>query len=166
MKRWLSVVTTALILISNSANAQLRKNAPLDKLTHSLVALSEQYNAHLALRNALSFKPDEPLVNVVDNRVVVDAVASDDVEHLRADLVFLGMQEAVAAGRIVSGQLPIASLEAAARLPSLKFAQPAFAITHVGSVTSQGDVAMRANVARSAFGVDGTGIREIGRAHV
>ena len=159
MTQWLSVLTTALILIGTSVNAQVRKNAPLNKLTHGLVALSEQYNTHLALRSGLSFKPDVPLVNTIDNRVALDAVASDDVEHLRVDLVFLGMQEAVAVGRTVSGQLPIASLEAAARLPSLKFAQPAFAITQVGSVTSQGDVAMRANVARSTFGVDGNGIR-------
>jgi Subtilase family len=159
MKGWLFGVTTALTLICTYANAQLRNDISMGKLTHSLVVLHQQYNAHLALGNAVSFKPDQPLLNVIDNRVVIDATASDWVEHLRSDLVFLGMQEAVAAGRIVSGQLPISSLEAAARLPSLKFAQPAFALTHVGSVASQGDLAMRSNVARTAFGLDGTGIR-------
>jgi hypothetical protein len=47
------------------------------------------------------------LVRLVDNRVVVDAVASGDVNALKADLESLGMQHAVAFGRIVSGQLPV-----------------------------------------------------------
>jgi Subtilase family len=158
MKRWLSVVTTALILIGTSANAQLPKNMPMEKLNDGLVALHEQYKIHVAIRSALASKPNEPLANVIDDRVVIDAVATDDVEHLRADLVYLGMQEAVAVGRVVSGQLPISSLEAAATLPSLKFARAAVAMTQVGRVTSQGDIAMRANIARSTFAVNGTGV--------
>jgi subtilisin family serine protease len=73
-------------------------------------------------------------------------------------LVSLGMRNAVSYGRIVSGQLPVASLPAAAQLANLRFARPAAAITNVGSVTSQGDSAMRANLARASFGVNGSGV--------
>lgn len=56
---------------------------------------------------------------------MVDAVASVDANVLKVDLVSLGMQQAVAFGRIVSGQLPISAIPKIARLPSLKFARAA-----------------------------------------
>ena len=77
---------------------------------------------------------------------------------LKPDLVSLGMRNAVSFGRVVSGQLPIAALPAAAGLASLGFARPAAAITNAGSVTSQGDQAIRSNVARATYGVDGSGV--------
>jgi hypothetical protein len=45
-----------------------------------------------------------------------------------------------------------------ARLKSLKFARPAYFSTNVGLTTSQGDIAVRSDVGRSLFNVDGTGI--------
>jgi hypothetical protein len=98
------------------------------------------------------------LVTLVNDRVVVDAVASGDVNVLKSDLISLGMQQAVAFGRVVSGQLPISAIPAAAGLASLRFAQSAVATTHVGSVASQGDHAMRSDIARNTFAVDGSGI--------
>jgi hypothetical protein len=91
--------------------------------------------------------------------VVIDAVASGEVQALRADLVFLGMDDAVAFGRIVSGHLPIRAIPAIARLESLQSASSTVPITNAGNVTSQGDVTMRSGVARTTFGVDGTGIK-------
>jgi len=77
------------------------------------------------------------LITLVNDRVVVDAVASGDVNVLKADLVSLGMRQAVALGRVVSGELPISAIPQAAALASLRFAQSAAAMTHVGIVTSQ-----------------------------
>jgi hypothetical protein len=45
-----------------------------------------------------------------------------------------------------------------AALASLQFARPSYMTTRVGSVDSQGDAAMRSDVARTTFGVDGTGV--------
>ncbi len=59
---------------------------------------------------------------------------------------------------MVSGQLPIEAIDDLAALDSLQFARPAYALTNVGLVDSQGDAAMRTDVARATFGVDGTGI--------
>ena len=129
------------------------------KLTHSLVLLHEQHAAQLRQRSAASFKSNDSLVTLVNDRVVVDAVASGDINVLKSDLVALGMQQAVTFGRVVSGQLPISAIPAAAGLASLRFAQSAAAMTHAGSVTSQGDHAMRSDVARTTFGVDGSGIK-------
>ena len=43
-------------------------------------------------------------------------------------------------------------------LSSLRFARPAYSTANIGRVTSQGDIAARANLARGTFGVDGTGV--------
>jgi hypothetical protein len=64
----------------------------------------------------------------------------------------------VAFGRIVSGQLPISAIKRMASLASLQFARPAYATTNVGLVTGQGGQAIRADVARTTLGVDGTGV--------
>jgi subtilisin family serine protease len=95
---------------------------------------------------------------IIEGRVGIDAVASGDVHALQAALEDLGMQEAVVFGRIVSGWVPIFAIEDMAALASLQFARPAYGTTNVGLVTSQDDPAMRADVARATFGVDGSGI--------
>jgi hypothetical protein len=114
--------------------------------------LQERYASHLAQRRAIAFSSQDPLIRLVQESVVIDAIADGDVNNLKADLLLLGMTNAVASGRTVSGHLPISSIPALAALTALRFAQPAAAISNVGSVTSQGDQAMRSNVARSTFG--------------
>src|SRR5262249_3698929 len=142
------------------ASAQPGKDGRMAKMTHSLAALHEQYIAlaQMAQGSAVSFRSNDPLVRVVNDRVVVDAIASGNVATLKSDLMFLGMGDAVAFGRIVSGHLPIWAIPAAAALASLQFAHPAVAIANVGLVTSQGDQAMRSDVARTKFGVNGSGV--------
>ena len=104
------------------------------KLADSLVNLYDQYALYLTQRSAVPFGSSDPLVKLVDNRVVVDAVASEDVNLLKADLESLGMQHAIAFGRFVSGQLPLSSIPAVARLTSLRFARSVVAITDRKSV--------------------------------
>ena len=158
MKRWLAVVAAVFVFAGSPANSQTSKDGPMTKLTPSLVALHQQFATHVAQSSALAFNSNDPLVRVVEDRVVVDAVASGDVNVLKSDLVALGMQQAVAFGRVVSGQLPISAIPAAAGLASLRFAQSATAMTHVGLATSQGDQAMRADLARATFGITGSGV--------
>jgi hypothetical protein len=158
IRRGVCIFATVHILAASSAIAQSSKDGPMAKLTHSLVLLHMQHAARLAQRSAAPFSSNDPFVTLVNDRVVVDAVASGDVNVLKSDLVALGMQRAVTFGRVVSGQLPISAIAAAAGLASLRFAQSAAAMTHVGSVTSQGDHAMRSDIARTTFGVNGSGI--------
>jgi Domain of unknown function (DUF4214)/Subtilase family len=153
------LVVSLLFFVIGSANAQTGKTGLLAKLPDSLVALHAQHTAHLTQGVAVPFSSKDPLVSLIGDRVVIDAIASGDVDTLKADLEFLGMQDAVAFGRVVSGQLPISSIAAAGALATLQFAQPAVAMTNAGTVTSQGDQAMRSNVARTTFGVDGTGVK-------
>src|SRR5262245_54782632 len=156
IRRWVFVIATVHILAVSSVKAQTGKGGSMAKLTHSLTLLHAHHAARSAQRSAAPFSSNDPLVTLVNDRVVVDAVASGDVNVLKADLEFLGMQRAVSFGRVVSGELPIAAIPAAAGLASLRFAQSAAAMTHVGSVASQGDHAMRSDIARNTFAVDGS----------
>jgi Subtilase family len=157
MTPWIAILV--FFLMVTSGNAQSDRPEGSAKLNPSLLRLQERYASHLAQRGAIAFSSQDPLIRLVQESVVIDAVAERDVNSLMADLVFLGMTDAVAFGRTVSGHLPISSIPALAALTELRFAQPAAAISNVGSVTSQGDQAMRSNVARSTFGVDGTGVK-------
>jgi hypothetical protein len=65
--------------------------------------------------------------------VPIDAVASGDVDVLKADLEALGLRDTVAFGRIVSGRLPIGAISALEGLASLQFARLASATTHPGA---------------------------------
>jgi Subtilase family len=145
-------------LAAGRAPADTGKSGPLAKVDPHLTVLYHEYVSSLAQYGSAAFTPSNTLLRVGDGRVVIDAVASGDVRALQADLEALGLQGAVAVGRLVSGQLPIAAIADMAALASLQFARPAYATTNVGLVTSQSDQAMRADVARATFGVDGTGV--------
>jgi cysteine-rich repeat protein len=92
------------------------------------------------------------------DRVLIDAAADGEATDLLDDLRELGLQKGRAHGRMVSGYLPVEALQAAALLPSLRFARTSRPRTLAGAVTSQGDIALRADLARTALAVDGTGI--------
>src|ERR1039457_2058465 len=100
-----------------------------------------------------------PALRVVNDMVVVDAVASGDANALGASLQALGMQNVQVNGRVVSGLMPFAAMDAAENLTSMKFMRPALVGKNVGLVTSQGDLAMHANTARGTFSVNGTGVK-------
>jgi hypothetical protein len=132
MRTWLIALVTGFLVASTSctptsAQTIREKGARMSKVGPELISLYEQYSSYVASHNVGAFQPTDRLVRVIDDRVVVDAVASDDVNALKADLVSLGIQQAVAFGRIVSGQLPISAIPAMAALPSLNFARAASA---------------------------------------
>lgn len=61
---------------------------------------------------------------------------------------------------MVSGLMPIDKLAALEGLKSLRQARPAYKpVVNAGSVTSQGDRALRADVARTRFGLSGKGVK-------
>jgi hypothetical protein len=129
VRHWLySTLTILFIFTSNCSftDAQTAGNGErMSKVTPELVALYDQYSAYVASHGAGAFRPADPLVRGIDDRAVVDAVASGDAEVLKSDLVSLGMRNAVAFGRVVSGELPISAIPALNALPSLQFARAA-----------------------------------------
>lgn len=118
-----------------------------------------EYRDHVDRRRAGEFRPSRALFAYAGGSVLVDARASGPGDVLLADLERLGLTRGARAGEVVSGFLPLAALEDAAALASLRSiaASPA-PVRNVGSITSQGDFALRAATARTTHGVNGAGI--------
>jgi subtilisin family serine protease len=134
-----------------------------NKAAHDLLALHREYQAYLQqadaeARGPSGFRSRNFLAPTAAGYVSIDTAAAGDPEALAADLEALGLQGGAVFGRMVSGRLLISAIPALEALDSLKFARPAYARARAGAVTSQGDAAIRADVARNAFGADGTGV--------
>jgi hypothetical protein len=125
-------------LVGGRARAEISKGEAMAKVSPDLAVVYDEYRSYQAQGGGGVFTPRNPLMRVIDGRVVIDAVASADVSALQVDLEALGMQGAVAFGRLVSGQLPIAAIADMAALASLQFARPAYATTHVGPLSPGG----------------------------
>ena len=133
------------------------------KVGADLLALHAEYQAHVKQTSgqgaaAPAFRSSNTIAPVAGGSVVIDTAASGDPEALAADLRALGANKVTVFGRIVSARVPMTAIAGLNRLSSLQLARPAYAATQVGDVTSQGDAAMRADIGRTAFGVDGTGV--------
>src|SRR5437773_1403124 len=130
------------------------------KVSSKLTALHEEHAAHQAASRTTAFRSRDRLARVVaGDRVVVDVTADGDARALEAALVGLGLRNSAVFGRVVSGELPIAAIPALPNVAGLRLARPSYAMRRAGAVTSQGDHAMNADAARSAYGVSGTGIQ-------
>ena len=83
----------------------------------------------------------------------------DDLAALRAQLTAKGLIGGVVHSTAVSGKAPVAALGDMAGTHGLKFLRPTLAMARAGSVQSQGDRSLRADLARRESGVSGRGIR-------
>jgi hypothetical protein len=93
------------------------KDGPLSAAGLDLLLL---YHRYQAAADPDDFTPAQSGLPVSEGRVTVDATAQEDAQQLRSDLEALGMKNTAAAGRIVSGQLPIEKIPEAARLETLR----------------------------------------------
>lgn len=96
-----------------------------------------------------------------DGRMKVDLTADVSAELLEAIKAAGGtVLSAFPGDRAIRALLPVESVEALAERPEVQFIRPAVrALTNTGQVNSQGDVAHRANQARSNYSVSGAGIK-------
>ena len=77
----------------------------------------------------------KPSLPVAQGMVVVDAIANGAPGDLLRDLEAIGLQGGSIAGGMVSGRLPISSIDGATNLKSLALARPSYMMTNVGAVT-------------------------------
>jgi hypothetical protein len=145
--------------IAFSGNVPGQKNGPLAKMGFDLALLREEYRDHTALQTLAPFTYSNSLLHISNNQVVVDVIAQGDAASIESDLKGLGMQITGKAGAMVSGLLPITSLEAVAALQNVRFARPAMWKTNVGLITSQGDSSMHSSIVRRTLGYKGAGIK-------
>ena len=134
----------------------------------------------------LDLEPIPLPIPIRGDKVLIDAVAAGDLADLEAELGKLGMEGTAAYGRICSGWLPISAIDDLEGLSSLQHARPSYRATNGGltttgnaagilrydddddddggssdprgSVVSGGDPAMRSDLARDEFDVDGSGV--------
>jgi subtilisin family serine protease len=99
-----------------------------------------------------------PALRASDGYVSISAYG-DDLAGLRAQLTAKGLLGGVVHATAVSGKAPIAALGDMAATNGLKFLRPTLAMARAGSVLSQGDRSLRADLARRESGVNGRGIR-------
>ena len=137
------------------------KDGPMAVLGPTLATLYYDFQAAQTSGRADPYTAPDPLrglTRVHNGRVLIDATAKRGAaERLVRQLRRLGLQDGSQFGRVVSGWLPVNRLSDAAALPELLAARGSAAHVHVGSVTSQADVAMRTDIARQNTGLDGTG---------
>ena len=99
MKKRLIILLTGVLVASMSctpASAQTSgiRLERMSKVGPELISLYEQYSSYVKSHNAGAFQPTDRLVRVVDDRVVIDAVASDDVNALKADATLVSVGNA------------------------------------------------------------------------
>ena len=137
----------------------LKKAGNMAKAGSSLARVFAEYTAHVRRRAKGPFQPGDRMLQFANGQIVVDVTAATNGAALLADLKHLGLQNGAHYGPVVSGLLPVAAIDRAVALESLQSvsASPR-PVRNAGSVTSQGDVALRADVGRAAFSVDGSGI--------
>lgn len=98
-------------------------------------------------------------LQIRDERVAVDAVATGSGAELRSDLERLGLSQGAVSGRLVSGFLPVSALDEAATLSALRTMRGAAGGGGVGAVTSEGDASLQTDEVRSDLNVDGSGVK-------
>ncbi len=155
-----AMFSNIVIVNPETAFSQTKKRTTEKKasITYDLIRLQESFSEHIKAASPKTFEPRSKLLRIVDTRVVIDAVASDDASALLVDLETLGLQKGATYGRMISGQFPIDAIDKLESLSSLRFVRPAYVTTHAGLVDSQGDIALRADIARAIFGLDGSGV--------
>ena len=149
-----------------SADLQRLHASPDGKLHSMLRALSANAAATATARSAagtagasLAERMPRLGLGAADGSVAVNIVARGDGNALRTQLQSLGVVDARSIGSLVSARVPVSALKAIAALPDVQSVRPAFARTHAGLVTTQGDRAQGSGRARANYGVDGSGIR-------
>ncbi|MCK4605128.1 MAG: S8 family serine peptidase, partial [Deltaproteobacteria bacterium] len=145
---------------THPGDISIQKAGPMSKADTALNRVFSEHRAHIRGKATTPFRPSNPFLQCARGKIVIDAIASEDGNALLDDLKGLGLKKEARFGSIVSGWLPVAAIDKTVALKSLRFISASFRpITNVGDVTSQGDEAMRAYIARSENSVNGTGIK-------
>lgn len=155
-----AVVAAVALFLGSPAVLTAAESGSPSKISRDLAALAAGQPARTAAAPAAGgwVLRTDALLPVSGDWVAINAVAAGDPAALAADLTGLGARDVAVAGRIVSARFPIRTIPSLAALTSLRFARPAYRRRHVGAVTSGGDGAMRSDVARPKFGLDGNGV--------
>jgi subtilisin family serine protease len=143
--------------------AGLRRARKMGKAGSVLAAVFSEFRTHQEHRKkdpkTKDFEPSNPFLQYYGGRVAVDVRATGDAEVLLNELMQLGLTNGKRYGNVISGLLPLAVIDEAVALDTLSsISATPRPVNHAGAITSQGDIALRADLARTINSVDGTGV--------
>lgn len=144
--------------MSNPANLEISLDAKGDPLVRQVGQDLAKLYKEFQVDSPISIDSNS-LLQTNEDQVAIEAIAIEDGESLVRDLEALGLENTASFGKVVNGSLPVTAIKEMANLDSLNFARPAYKpFTKVGETTSQADISLNADDARSDFAVDGSGI--------
>ncbi|WP_375446774.1 cellulose binding domain-containing protein [uncultured Fibrella sp.] len=153
-----------LVLLTTATYAQKsdKVKASEGKITVDLLRIQQEGTGTPATSSskAKGVVNQNQFLRIEDNRILIEAIVVDgqDASTLLAQLQALGLTEGISEKRMVSGLLPIDKIDDLKNLSALRFARPSYEPIHnIGATTSQGDRAMKADVARQLNNVTGSG---------
>ena len=94
---------------------------------------------------------------IANDRVLVDLSTDQNIVDFQTSLTNIGMQVTGTYKNLVSGWLPISSLDELAATPGLGAVTPAVSSRAVGATTSQGDESMTTDGVKQFLGFNGAG---------
>jgi subtilisin family serine protease len=167
-KSAIAAAAAAAVLFSMGASGATRQQATAAKTAARSGNGAKLSTTLTILQKASAHRPQSDVTRAYARRVpalrasngyVSVSAYGDDLQSLRAQLVSKGLKDARLHGTAVSGRAPVGALADMSATGTLKFMRPTLAMARAGSVTSQGDRSLRANLARRESGVNGRGIR-------
>lgn len=145
--------------LTYSGQNGLYKSTHMSKASSPLVRVFAEYQAHGRMAIKTPFRPNDRFLRYHTGRVLIDATAVEDGGVLLQDLRRLGLVDGVSFANAVSGMIPVASIERAVGLQSLRSISASLRpINNTGSINSQGDRALHAELGRLSHAVDGSGV--------
>jgi subtilisin-like proprotein convertase family protein len=147
------------VFLSATAGSK-SKPAPVSKVGTALLSASQEYASYRAAGKAANqFHSKDKLLLTQSDSVAIQAYTLGDPKKLEADLLKLKGTHLKRFQNGVAGLIPLDQISQLSSLASLNFARPIWARTMTGSVTSQGDAAERADIARNTYGYTGAGVK-------
>lgn len=134
------------------------KDGRLASVGFDLGLLYHEYQAYEAAGAQGEFVGSNSLLQVYEDYVLVDVAFDVQADTMVDSLSAMGMVVTGTWDHVASGYLAIDAIDDLATVGGIHSAAGTAAAVNVGSVTSQGDAAQFSDLARSDFGVDGTGI--------
>ncbi len=170
VRLYLSVGLCVSLPFASLAQQSIKADATAAKVTPDLLRAVATYQAAQArpgIRTSATTTTNEQEVqlqavdvtDVVDGRIAIEAIAEETgAQNLLTDLQTLGLTGGIQYERIIFGYLPIDKVASLKDVAGLRFARVSFKPVHnAGVVNSQGDRAMRSDVARQTYSVTGAG---------
>lgn len=105
-------------------------------------------------------KKDLTLKGTDYSMALIEVISDGNTDQLLTDLRELGLKNAIVYGKKINGYLPVSELSRLESVKNLVYAEPVYKpLLNSGVAYTNGDKALKSNVARNSRGLDGTGVK-------